>query len=251
MAFAADKAPLEDSDDLIQKIQTHTLAHLAQLPRYTCHEVINRFVRRGTLTRQDTVELEVAIIDHEELFARAGSDRFEERVIDRLVPNGTVGNGAFGTHLEVLFARGVANFKFMGAAKKDGHRTFRLNFVVPLERSRFLVKHSGMQATVPYEGSVWVDAVTLDLVRVEVHVNHIGPQLGLRSIEEIMHYGVMHIGNSDALLPHKSELAVNELTGNGSVNLVELQACREFQSDSIVKYAVPNQRSAAGEGQQP
>ena len=251
VACAANKPASEDPETLLQKIRSHTAAHLARLPHYTCHEVINRLLRQGsTWNRLDTVEIEVAIVDHEELFAKAGADHFEERVIDRVVPTGTIGNGSFGTHLDILFLQHVATFKYAGMCKKDGHQTYRYDFLVPLEKSRFLVKHSGAQAVVPYEGTVWVDADTLDLVRVDVKVKHTARQLGIRSIEEVMHYTVMQIGNTETVLPHKSELSVTDDTGFYSLNLVELRSCREFQSDSIVKYEAPGQGSAARERQE-
>jgi hypothetical protein len=249
MLFAADKNAPEDPEALLQKIRVQTIAHLSQLPHYTCHEIINRLVRRGgSVNRVDTVEVEVAMIDGQEIFARAGADSFEERSIDRIVSSGTVGNGAFGTHLEILFSRGEAEFKYAGSGKKEGHQTYRFDFNVPLEKSQFLVKHSGAQGIVAYEGSVWVDTSTLELVRLEIQVKHIASQIGVRSIEEIMHYGVMHIGNTDFLLAHKSELGVMDAQGIYTLNLVELKNCREYKSDSTVQYKVPGQDSAPGQG---
>jgi hypothetical protein len=247
-ALAANRTPTEESEAVFQQLRSRTADHLAQLPHYTCHEVINRMLRHGsTWNRVDQVELEVAVIGREELFARPGENRFEERSIDRLVPNGTVGNGAFGTHVDALFLEDSAAFSFAGTGKKDGHKTVRYDFSVPLEKSKFLVKHSGIQGIVPYEGSVWFDSETLDLVRVDLNVKHIDPRIGVRAIQEIMHYKTMQIGNSKVVLPHKSELGATDTAGNYSLNLVELQSCREYQSDSIVKYGAPAEGSAARE----
>jgi hypothetical protein len=245
IAYSANKPAPEEPDALLDKVRSHMAEHLAQLPHYTCHEVINRlFQRNGVWSRLDTVEIEVAIVDHEEFYARAGSDRFESRVIERVVPTGTIGNGAFGTHVEILFQQDVATFTYAGSGKKDGHQSYRYKFFVPLEKSQFLVKHRGAQV-VAYEGSVWVDSTTLDLVRVDIKVKHLDPKLGVRWIEEVMHYSVMHIGATDVVLPHKSELGITDDDGIYSLNQVELQSCREFQSESIVKYDLPSQGSAA------
>ena len=252
-ACAATHPAPEDPDALFEKIRSHTAEHFSRLPHYTCHEVINRQMRRGSdWYRLDTVEIQVAIVDQQELFARAGADRFEERVIDKVVTNGTIGNGAFGTHIELLFLHDIATFKYAGMCKKEGHQAYRYNFVVPLEKSQFLVKHDGAQGMVPYEGSIWVDVDTLDLVRADIKAKHIAPQLRIRWIEEILHYSVMHIGSTEVVLPHKSELGVTDDAGIYSLNQVELQGCREYQSDSIVKYGAPaqGQGSAAREQQE-
>ena len=252
VAFAANNPAHEDPDALLQKIQSRTAEHLAQLPHYTCHEVISRLVRRGTTwIRRDVVEIEVAFIGHEEFFARSGDDHFDEKIIDRVVPSGTIGNGVFGSVVQIVFTPNVAEFQYAGTGKKDGHQTVRFNFKVPLEKSQFLVKHGTNESLVPYEGTVWVDAETFDLVRVDVQVKHIPRFVGLRFIEEMLHYEVMQIGNSPVLLPRKSELGVTDEAGNYGLNLVELQQCREFKTDSIVKYGAPVEGSANRERQDP
>jgi hypothetical protein len=251
-AFAAGKPAPDDANTLLEKMKSRTAEYLAMLPRYTCHEVINRLVRLGSQwMRRDTVEIEVAFIGREEFFARSGEDHFEERVIDRVVPHGTIGNGAFGSVVKIVFAPNVAEFQYAGTGKKNGHQTVRFNFRVPLEKSQFLVKRGASQSFVPFEGTVWVDSDTYDLVRVDLHVKNIPPHVGLRSVEEVMNYEVMQIGSAPVLLPRKSELAVTDESGSYSLNLVELQQCREFKSDSIVKYGAPVEGSATQDHQDP
>ena len=80
-AGAADK-PTEDPELLLRRIRTRTAAHLSQLPNYTCHQVVDRTLRRGsTWYHVDTVEFEVAFVGREELFSRPGEERFGERTI--------------------------------------------------------------------------------------------------------------------------------------------------------------------------
>jgi hypothetical protein len=252
MVFAAGKPTHEEPDALLEKIQSRTAEHLAQLPHYTCHEVISRLVRRGnTWIRRDIVEIEVAFIGHEEFFARSGEDRFEEKVIDRVVPTGTIGNGVFGAVVQIIFSPNVAQFKYGGTGKKDGHQTIRFDFNVPLEKSHFVAKHGANESIVPYEGSVWADAETFDLVRVDLQVKHIPKYLGLHWIEETMHYETMNIGSTPIVLSRKSELGVTDESGNFGLNLVELQQCREFRSDSVVKYGAPVEGSATKDRQDP
>jgi hypothetical protein len=244
VAAAADK-PAEDPELLLRKIRSRAAAHLAQLPNYTCHEVVNRMLRRGsTWNHVDTVEFEVAFVGREELFARPGEDRFGERSISEMAP-GTISDGVLGSQIDMIFASDDAEFRYAGAVKKEGHKTYRYDLHVPQEKSGFRVRHDSAEAIVPFEGSVWVDTETLDLVRVEIKVNDIPAHVGVRSIEKSMRYGMMHIADADFLLPRNAELAATDDRGNLSLNTISLNQCREFTGASTIKYGAPTTGSAS------
>jgi hypothetical protein len=247
-AVAVQAQNADDPETLFQRIKTRSAEHLSRLPNYTCHETIERLRRvRGTFQHLDTVELEVAFVGQEELFARSGDDRFGEQPIDRLVSGGTIGNSALGSHIDFIFSREAAEFKFAGACKKDGRKALRYDLRVPTERSGFRVRHNGSVGMAGYEGSVWVDPETLDLVRVDFKVNQIPSFLGVRLIEESMHYKKLTIGNSEFDLPDHSELSATDDMGNYTLNMIKLDRCREFGADSLVKYGSPVQGSASRE----
>jgi hypothetical protein len=246
-AFAAESPTGQDPDELLQRIRTRTIELLSQLPNYTCHEVVDRLIKRrnsGSLDRVDTVELEVAFVGNREMFARPGAARFEERSITKLV-SGTIGNGAFGSHADSIFSGDAASFKYIGPQKKDGHKTFRYDFRVPQEKSRFLVKHGSAEAIVAYQGSFWVDVETLDLVRLELKADHIPSNIEVRLVEESMRYTQVRIRDSYFLLARDSELAATESLGDYSLNIIRLERCREFSGESVVTYgASPDVNSA-------
>jgi hypothetical protein len=247
--FAAEPKAAEDPEALLQRIRNRMTAHLSQLPNYTCHEVVTRLHRlvSGTWDRRDRVEVEVAFVDNRELFSRLGEARFEDQPLNKIVTDGAVATGAFGSHLEALFAEEGASFKYIGPHKKEGHTTFRYDFRVPLEKSHFLVGHNSKEGMVPFQGSFWVDIETLDLVRLEVKINHIAPYIGIRSVEEQIHYKILRLKNSEFLLPRNSELGVTDESGNYSLNMTTLQDCKEFTGKSIVTY----DKATGGENRRP
>jgi hypothetical protein len=243
-AVAADKA-IEDPDGLLRQIRTRTAAHLSQLPNYTCHEVVDRTLRRGTTWYHvDTVEFEVAFVGRKELFSRPGEDRFGERTISELAP-GTMSDGVLGAQIDMIFASDSAEFRYAGTSKKDGHKTFRFDLRVPQEKSGFRVRHDSAEAIVPFEGSVWVDVETLDLVRVDLKVNRIPSHVGVRSIEKSMHYRILRIADTDFLLPRNAELSATDDQGNYSLNMIKLDGCRVFSGESSIKYGAPAQGTAS------
>jgi hypothetical protein len=250
-AIVLSRAPgAEDPAVLFQRIKAHISEHLAQLPNYTCHETINRISRVGSAWRHlDTVDLEVAFAGQEELFSRPGTDRFGEESIEKIVAGGTISNNALGSHIDLILSRDWAEFKYAGAGKKDGRKTLRYDLRVPIEKSRFRVRHAGAEGMAGYEGSVWVDADTLDLVRVDFKVNRIPSHIGVRLIEESLHYKKLPIGKSEFDLPSHSELGATDDMGNYSLNMIKLDRCREFAADSVVKYDPQSQGTAARERQ--
>ena len=254
-ASAAEMPATEDPVVLLQRIRSNVAEHLSQLHNYTCHVVIDRLVRSaGSINsdRRDSVELNVAFVGGRELFSRPGDARFAEQPISEIVPQGMIGNDAFGSYDDDVFLRDGATFTYAGTCKRDGHKTFRYNFRVPLETSRLLVKQGvSADATVAYHGSFWVDTETLDMVRLEWKTDHVAPSVGIRSVEKSMRYKVVHIGNSDFLLPLHSELTSFDQRGTFLWNTMTLEHCQEFSGGSIVTYGAPVDQESAQDQRQP
>ena len=248
LAIGAGPLDTEAAEVLFQRIKARVAEHFETLPNYTCHETINRSIRSGGTWKQgDTVEFEVAYLDHEELFARPGESEFRRRPIETLVSSGLFGNSALGSHIDLLFSSGAAEFKQTGTQKKDGHKTLRYDLRVPIEKSQFRVRRGGTEVAVGYEGSVWVDSETLDVVRVDFKVNRISMAIGVTQIQESMHYKRVPVGKSEFNLPDHSELSATDVMGTYSLNTIKLSRCREFAAESTVKYGEPVQGTASRE----
>jgi hypothetical protein len=239
--FAAKSLAADNPEEILARVRTSMLKHLEQLPNYTCHEVIDRAVRprTGSFQHMDRVELEVAFTGHGELFATAADGQFQDQPVFNLVPSGTMASSPMGSHVDGLFATDMAEFKFAGETKRDGHKTFRFDFHVPQEKSQYLVRHNSVEAIVAFKGSIWVDTETLDLVRVELKTEHIPPRVGVTAVEEAMRYDSMHIGNTDFSLPQHSQLMTVDDTGFYSMNDVRLENCREYVGQSQITFGAP------------
>jgi hypothetical protein len=239
-AFAAEPKAAEDPQLFLQRVRSKIKAHLSQLHNYTCHVVIDRLVRSisvNNIEHRDRVEIEVAFVGDKELFSRPGQARFGDQSIDQIVPLGMIGNDAFGSHDDDIFSGDAATFEYAGSCKKDGRKTLRYKFRVPETSSLLFVKRADAGgAMVGYQGTVWVDAETLDLVRLEWKTDHIPASVGISSVQKSMRYKIVTIGNSDFLLPFHSELASFDQSGNYRVNMISLDHCLEFNGDSVVTY---------------
>lgn len=238
-----------DGEALFARVKAHMTEHRAQLPNYTCQESVDRMLRTGSQWRYlDRLELEVAFAGHQEVFSRPGSDRFGEQSVEEIAGGGTIGNGALGSHTDFIIFQDGIEFKYAGKSKKDGHHAVRYDFHVPIEQSHFRVRHNGAEGMAGYDGSIWFDDDSLDPVRVDLKVNRIPTYIGVRRIEESLHYKTLMIGDAAFDLPDHSELTATDDASNNTINLTKLSRCRQFTSDSVVKYALPNQSTTPKDG---
>ena len=238
---AAELPATNDPQAILMRIRDKVATRLALLPNYTCHEVIDRSVHSlsGSSTSHDRVELEVAFVGQRELFGRPGDTNIREESITKLVTDGTIGDGIFGSQAENIFLEGVASFYYIGVFEKDGHRAYRYDFQVPLEKSGFTVKHNSAEATVPYHGSFWADVNTFDLVRLETVADQIPSLTAISFVKEEVEYTTLAVGNSEFLLPLHAEMEGRDSSGNLSQNEVTLAQCREFTGKATVTFGQP------------
>jgi hypothetical protein len=237
----ADDSSSVDPATALPLVRSNLLKHFSQLRNYTCHVVADRFRRLGnnSLDRQDRVQLEAAFVGDKELFSRPGETTFEDRPVASMVPSGMISNDAFGSYYDVMLSGNATELKYHGSCKKDGRNTFRYEFRVPQEKSQLTVRRGTREAVVGFKGNVWVDSETLDLVRLDWKTEHIPSSVGVSSLEKVTHYEIRRIGRTDFLLPVKSELGAYDENGDFSLNLVTLEACREFTGESNVVYDTP------------
>ena len=241
ISFGAETSA-DDSEAILQRIRNKVAEHLSRLPNFTCHEVIDRLVRplnSAGLSQHDRVEIEVAFVGNRELFARPGESSFQEQSISKVVKTGTISSGVFGSHAVSIFVGGAASFEYAGVTKKDGHKTYRYDFQVPLEKSHFLVRHDSAEGIVAYEGSFWADFENFELVRLEIKADHIPSYIGVRFVKEKVRYSMAQIRDSEVLLPLRSELEASDSAGNFSLNDLTLEQCREFTGESTVTFGAP------------
>jgi hypothetical protein len=238
LAAALHADPLKPESILLARIRVVMAENLQRLPNYTCLQTIER-ARRPAPTRKfqlmDTLRLEVALVGGKELFSWPGAGQFEERELRDFV-GGTSGNGSFGLHARAVFLSNVPRFTWVGERERNGRKTVRFDYEVPLLLSGFQLRVGDRAAVVGYRGSFWADAATLDLVRLEVHAVDIPPHLGLQAAGDSMEYARVPIGEGDFLLPESSELSMLSLDGSENVNRTRFSACRQYTGESVIRF---------------
>jgi len=215
-------------------------------PNYTCTETVERTRQvAGSRSRvEDTLRLEVALVEGREMFAWPGSKQFEDRELGDLVATGMFGNGNFGIYARILFLSDVAAFEDRGQTELGGRPAVRYDFRVSRLTSGHRLRVNDREAVVGFHGSFYADPMTLDVRRVEVVSEDIPAELNLLESETTVDYGRVLIGDEEFLLPVDSELmmAMPEVVNR---NWVRFSSCRRFAGESTLSFDDPVLTEAA------
>ena len=187
---AASYAPAQGAD-LLPRIREKMAGILQRQPDYTCTETVER-TRQAVGSRErveDTLRLEVALVDGKEMFAWPGSKQFEDRDLSDLVSTGMFGNGNFAIYARILFLTNLAVFEDRGETQLDGRPAWRYDFRVSRSTGGSRLRVDGREAMVGFHGSFYADPMTLDVRRMEVEAEDIPAELKVLDAETIVDYG--------------------------------------------------------------
>ncbi len=211
---------------------------MTTIPNYTCLEKIGRARRTPPLDFMPigTVRLEVSSVAGKELFARPGARSFEDRDVASLVPGGAIGTGMFATFARDLFVKGKGSFRYKRNENLAGRASVRYDFRVKKEEGGLKLQVANISAMVAAKGSFWFDPASLDLIRLDVYGENMPDDLHLDEAVTRTDYARTHIGDSNALLPKRSELTMTYYSGVTYRNVTEFSQCHEYRAESTINF---------------
>jgi len=244
---------LPPASQLLARIRTHMADILTHQPNYTCLETVERSYRAAGARRlqlDDTIRMEVALVDGKEMFAWPGSKKFEETDLRKLIPSGAFGNGNFALHARSVFLGRVATFDYRGEELLVGSTgpLVRYDFHVPRLVSGYTIRMEERTGIAGYHGSFWADKETLDVRRLEVIAEDIPPDLGVTAASDRVDYARLPIGTGEFLLPVESQLNLADKYNLESQNRVHFTSCRQYTGESTLKFDDPDSTPAASPG---
>jgi hypothetical protein len=231
----------------LARIRFHMSQNLTRVPNYTCTQTIERSSRRfrgRKFQLLDTLRLEVALVNGNEMFAWPGSGKFEDKRISDIVGGGTIGNGSFAGHARAVFMSGAPRFDYEGEQARPGGTVYRYRYSVPVLLSNYEIKIGDVTGKVGFSGYFESDARTLEPKLLEVKAEEIPSALRLQSATSRMVYKAVRIGEKDFSLPETSELIMVDFEGNEHRNLTTLSGCREYTGESVLRFDEPTEESA-------
>ena len=216
------------------------LRNLQRLPDYTCLQTIDRkTLKVATEAEQiDRLRFEIAYVGRKELVAWPGEGKFEQRALENLASlGGALGSGDFALHIRNLCAAAPSAFSGPTEELRGARKTLRWDLQLQKGEIGMQVGSTQDSELVPYHGSFWVDAETLDLIRLEVHADQIPKRIGISAAGGTIEYASSRIGDSDFLLPVVSELTMTEQSGQDFRNISKFTGCRQFVGQSSISFA--------------
>jgi hypothetical protein len=238
LGMSSPAQTLDEPAGVLDRFLERAKSDLVRLPDYVCTESTDRFKRAAAerpWEKVDTLRFEVALVKSRELFALPGG-RFQERPLAAMVGHGTVGTGQFGILARHVFLTSTARFRHKVDTDRDGRRLLEFEFEVPPEKSSYKLRSGTAESVVGFQGAFWVDASTLDLVRLEVQPYDMPEKLGLAEAETTLEYARTTIDGDEVLLPVTATLTVAAVNGQEDMNRTRIAACRHYRTESVLRF---------------
>jgi hypothetical protein len=235
---------------LLERFVGRIKTDLELLPDYVCSLSVERFGRSASeqpWEKIDTLRFEVALVAGRELYSLPGGRQFQDRPLAELAGRGTVSTGQFALLAKHLFLTSTAQFTYRGENTEDRRTTHEYGFDVPPARSSYKLHAGTAEATVAFQGSVWIDAETLDLIRLDVQAYDIPETLGLMQVDTTLHYSRLNIEGNQLVLPLEASLTVVAVEGVENLNRTRLTACRHYSAESTIRFNPESAPQPAGQ----
>jgi hypothetical protein len=255
IGVASAQNPLEPLPDWVlqlARVRSHLKANFERIPNYVCQENVERFERkpgRAAAVKVDSMQFDVAMVEHKELLARPGAGGFQDKDLSAYISSGMLETGQFSSLPLNLFASSYARIRPHREAAGRPVAALSYDFEIPAFLSKFTLAGPRSQAVVGERGTFWVDAGSLDLIRIEDHAVDVPPAVGMSEVGSTVEYARMQIAGSNMLLPQSAELVVMNLDGREMRNRIEFSRCREYGSESTVRFGDLAEPPPAGKKQ--
>jgi hypothetical protein len=218
--------------------EEHAIAdELKHLPDYTCTETIDRFIAEGNrpLKRDDRIVIDIAIANKHELFAWPGQS-FEERSVIDMVGHGFISDGDFATMLNNVFIGRGAQITYVGPEAANGRDLLRYDFHIPVMSSGWHMYGNGRNGIMGALGSFWLDAESLDLVRMRFDAEDLPVWSSEKSIGEDVTYAPVVIGDSRLLLPASARITAVDFSDRKVQNHIAFTDWHKYSSESTISF---------------
>jgi hypothetical protein len=258
-----------DPRDLLLQVRDRVRDSVDRLPKYMCTQTIDRLQyepansRQGSkcddgpaakdlrVTTSDRLRLDVGVTGAGEIYSWAGARRFDDRSLFDLVREGSISNGVFASFLSAIFRDEEAAFSYNGDTTEGGRPLSGFGFRVPFEKSHYIFRGSGARVTTAYEGEIFVDPKTSDLVRMVVRTSGLAPETGSCQATTTLDYGRVRLEGGDFLLPTVAHLQIRDINGTKLENRTIFSDCHEFLGESTVRFDPPPDAGAAATAPSP
>jgi len=226
------------SDPFIEEARKVVRDYLDELPDFICQEEIQRYFDydgSGAWEKADTLVYELTYNRKRESYKPINAiGRPVTRQLDDV--KGAYSTGDFASGLASLFDLETKTvFKPAGKERLGNRQTNLYDFRVPKESSKLVVKAEGADPLiVGYSGTVWIDAETKKVLRIDQAVDDLPKSHPVTHSESSVDYDVIKLRGLDVdfLLPIKAEFIIADRRQKHYFrNLLHFKFYRKFETD--------------------
>ena len=234
------------SDPFIEETRKVVRDYLDELPDFICQQEIQRYGDRdgtGAWEKEDTLVYELTYNRKRESYKPINSiGRPITRALGEV--GGATSTGDFALGLASLFDLETKTvFKPAGKERLGNRQTLLYDFSVPKASSKLVVKAEGAEPlTVGYSGTVWIDAETKKVLRIDQAIDDLPRSNPVTHSESSVDYDVIRLRGLDVdfLLPIRAEFIIGDRRQKqNSRNLIHFKFYRKFETDVKIGEDIP------------
>lgn len=207
---------------------------LETLPNFVVTQQVTRMARAsGSKDWQTTDTLEIELtFSHQKGDSSQLLKRNNKAVTEKYEGiTGATSTGEFGAIIGDLFQ---AQFQAPKSEVFRNRRTMVFNFVIEKARINYLLteKSTGQKTTTGLKGTVWIDAQSARILRIEYEATNIPASFPLSVSEHAIEYDEITVNGQKYMLPISAEYLVgSERTGMYQRNVTAFRQYRIFDTD--------------------
>jgi hypothetical protein len=226
------------ADPVIEEVRRNVRDYVESLPDFICQQEITRYVDldgSGAWERRDLLTYEIAYNGKRESYKPLRVNGMMTGVpLERA--GGATSTGDFASRLAMLFDPETrATFKAAGKERLGTHQTLIYDFRVPRATSKNTLQFEPLPAVIfGYSGSVWIDAETKQVLRIELAADDLPPSYAGISAENIIDYDIVKLRglDVDVLLPIRAEIVLGDRGRKQNARNVNVfKFYRKFETD--------------------
>ncbi|HZF41404.1 MAG TPA: hypothetical protein VE715_21450 [Blastocatellia bacterium] len=228
----------QTSDPLIEEARKVVRDYLDELPDFICQEDIQRYADydgSGAWEKADTLVYELTYNRKRESYKPINS---VGRPVTRSLEDvkGAYSTGDFASGLASLFDLETKTvFKPAGKEQLGKRQAILYDFRVPKESSKLVLKAEGAEnLIVGYSGTVWIDAETKKVLRIDQALDDLPKSNPVTHSESSVDYDFIKLRGLDVdfLLPTSAEFIIADRRQKHYFrNLIHFKFYRKFETD--------------------
>jgi hypothetical protein len=234
----------DQQTDMLNKMSQYADTYVANLPSFLCTQVTTHYT--SGLKHIDWKKGDVVVA---QLSYHSGKEQQKIQLVNNKVPKTTLPSwhwrltsaGEFSNQLSSVFAESSkAGYAWNRWDSLRGHRVAVFDYTIQKENSTLSLSSLGVKAVVGYRGTIWADAGTGQVWRIDNHALDIPEELQMHEIGTTTDYEPVTIVERTYVLPVRAEIVEKDIK-EYKKNVVDFTNYQQFRADSTLRFDVPDE----------